>query len=153
MDEKVALHKCMALCSRTEYAAADLKQKLEKWQLDAEEQTRIIDWLYAENFLNDVRFAQAYVKDKFRFNHWGKVKINFMLKQKGIATVDIKEALAAIDAAEYYQCIVDELQKKHAKKQEEDPYKQKAKLVRFLASRGFEPELIYKAYAEVVGNL
>ena len=89
-----ALSALAALCSRGEQAESDLREKLRKWEVSPADADRIIQRLKEENFLSDERYARAFVRDKFRFNGWGRIKIAHALRQKHIDSQWIEQALA-----------------------------------------------------------
>ena len=65
-----ALSRLAALCSRGEQAESDMRRKLQRWGIDLGETDRIVQRLKEENFLNEERYARAFVRDKARFNGW-----------------------------------------------------------------------------------
>lgn len=54
----------------------------------------IVVALIKERFVDDARFAGAYVRDKARFAGWGAVKIAYNLKGLGVAESVVKAAIA-----------------------------------------------------------
>lgn len=142
MDAKKALNATAALCSKKEHATADIRRKLANWGIGAEEQEKIIDFLRKNKFLDDSRFARFYARDKFRFNKWGKQKIAASLRQKQIDSSVIAEALNQLESSDYSDTCLHLLQQKLKQSKETDPIKQKAKLVRFGISRGFDYETV-----------
>ena len=72
----------MRYCSKAEHCIDDVRQKLWTWKVPTEEHDDIINTLIDNNFINEQRYAEAFVKDKFRFNHWGRIKISLMLRAK-----------------------------------------------------------------------
>ena len=72
-------------CSRKEYCSADIRKKLEQWELPEEEAAKVMQFLQEHHFVDDRRYARNYAEDKARFNRWGRQKIALMLRQKGIA--------------------------------------------------------------------
>ncbi len=97
MEYKEALRRAAALCSRQEQASGHIWEKLNGWNVSEEDALRIMGLLKEEKYLDDNRFATFYVRDKFRFNGWGKVKLSAMLRQKGITQELIEGALDQID--------------------------------------------------------
>ena len=83
-DFKDALRRAAALCSRQEQCTGQIREKLRSWNVDAELAQRVILKLHEEKFLDDRRYARFYVRDKFKLNRWGRIKITAMLRQKGI---------------------------------------------------------------------
>ncbi|HER10178.1 MAG TPA: RecX family transcriptional regulator [Bacteroides sp.] len=144
MKFKEALERAAALCSGQERNTREMLRKLSEWGVGEEDSEKIIQRLKAERFLDDRRYASSYVKDKFRFNRWGRMKIRFALRQKGIPEDMIEEALDQIDQEEYFQVCRDLLGQKSATLKEKDPYARKARLLRFASQRGFESDLIYR---------
>lgn len=149
MDMKKALNATAALCSKKEHATSDIRRKLENWGISAEEQEKIIDFLQKNKFLDDRRFARFYARDKFRFNKWGKQKIAASLRQKQINETIISEALNQLETTDYSATCLHLLQQKLKSSKESDPMKQKAKLIRFGLSRGFDYETIQKCYNQL----
>lgn len=138
MTTEKALQIITGLCSRKEYCTTDILEKLRKWELPGEEIQKIMDFLYQHKFVDDARFARLYTEDKFRFNRWGKQKIILMLRRKKIPSGLIEEALKTVDTAAYEEQCKTLLEQKMKTLSEPDPYKLKAKLIRFGAGRGFD---------------
>jgi len=133
------------LCARSEQAEGDLRRKLHDWALQPSDADAIIDRLKHERYLDNERYARAYCRDKLRFNGWGRIKIGYMLRGKGIKQQHIDAALAEIDD-EQYSAILDDALTAKAKTLSGKPAEQmRAALLRFASSRGFEPSLIYRA--------
>ncbi len=145
-----ALSALAALCSRGEQAESDLREKLRKWEVSPADADRIIQRLKEENFLSDERYARAFVRDKFRFNGWGRIKIAHALRQKRIDSQWIELALAdEIDEAAYHDTLIRLMQGKLRSVAGREPQAARAALLRFAASRGFESDLCYRCLDEV----
>jgi len=140
---KSALHKAMALCAGREYTAADILSKLQSWGLNDNESTRIIEHLKNDNFINEERYALAFVRDKFKYNKWGKLKISAHLKTKNIPGEIIKNALDTIADETYKQTLVNLLSAHRRSVKAKNQYDLKAKLLRYGLSKGFESSLLY----------
>ena len=141
-DEKVALTKAEHFCAYQERAQQEVRDKLYDWGLWPDAVENIIVNLIGGNFLNEERFAKAYVQGKFKQKGWGRIKIKQGLKLKKIPDALLKKALATIDADEYTAMLAKVLQKKAALLKEKDPYKRRYKLQQYAMSRGFESDLI-----------
>jgi regulatory protein len=140
---KVVLSKAMAQCSRQELCCEDIRSKLLSWGMESNDTGKIIEILQNENFINETRYAAAFVRDKFKYNKWGKVKIAAHLKSKKITSDIIVEALDSIDHDQYINLLrgLIEIHKKTVRAKNQ--YDLKAKLLRFGLSRGFESSLLY----------
>jgi regulatory protein len=141
-DEKVALTKAEHFCAYQERAQQEVRDKLYDWGLWPDAVENIIVNLIGGNFLNEERFAKAYVQGKFKQKGWGRIKIKQGLKLKKIPDALLKKALATIDADEYTAMLAKVLQKKAALLKEKDPYKRRYKLQQYAMGRGFESDLI-----------
>lgn len=145
-----ALHRAAALCSSAEHCTADIREKLARWGVTEADSRTIIDRLVQERFIDEQRYAVAFVKDKFRFSGWGRIKMRYALQQKRIDGSDIDHALATLDEEQYNDRLLELLQAKSRSIRDDDPEARRAKLFRFAASRGFEPSLIFNALKQVV---
>lgn len=145
-----ALSALAALCSRGEQAESDLREKLRKWEVSPADADRIIQRLKEENFLSDERYARAFVRDKFRFNGWGRIKIAHALRLKHIDSQWIEQAVnEEIETDAYHDTLVHLMQGKLRSLQSREPRAARAALLRFAASRGFESDLCYRCLDEV----
>ena len=140
---KTALERAMTLCSRRELCSNEMRSKLLSWGLSENDNEKIILLLIKEKFINDERFAQAYVKDKFYINKWGKIKIASHLKTKNIPLDIIRTALDNIDTEFYKRTLADLMSDHRRIVKAKNQYDLKAKLMRYGLSRGFESSLLY----------
>ncbi len=153
MDTKEALSRAAAYCSRQERCVDDVVRKLQGWGVDEVEYGAIIEWLLSEKFIDEERYTTFYVRDKFKFNGWGKVKIRWNLKQKKIKGATLENALETIDDHAYTEKLQQLLESKLKQTEGKDRYKTKAALIRFAQSRGFEPDLIFPAVEKLIQNI
>ena len=141
-DEKVALAKAEHFCAYQERAQQEVRDKLYDWGLWPDAVENIIIKLIGDNFLNEERFAKAYVHGKFKQKGWGRVKIKQGLKIKKIPEKLLQKALLTIDGDEYLEMLTKVLSKKAALLTEKVSYKRRYKLQQYALSRGFESDLI-----------
>lgn len=142
------LYKLAARCSVSELCLSDVEGKLAKYDLPEEEKTRILRHLVEEKYIDDRRYAEAYVRDKYRFNKWGRMKIAQGLRMKGIDRETIETAMEAIDEQEYMNILRDLLKAKRRSTKGKSEYEINGKLARFAIGRGFE----YAAIRQCLGN-
>lgn len=147
MNEKVA-DKMRRLCSRREYCVSDIRKKL-MVHLDgnAAEAGEILEHLISERYVDDLRYASAYARDKASISGWGATKIRYMLSAKGISSDVISQALEEIDASKA-QVRLDKLLENKFKSLKDDP-QCKLKMLRFGLGRGYA----YEDVASVVDAL
>ncbi len=134
----------MYLCSRGEKCKSDIRKKLFDWKAKPEEFDKIIEELEKQQFIDEKRYANYYVKDKFRFNKWGRIKIKAMLYQKQIPEKLILESIDKIKEEDYLEMLINVINDKQKHLKETDAYKKKTKLLQFAVGKGFEPSLILK---------
>ncbi|MFW6267533.1 MAG: regulatory protein RecX [Marinilabiliaceae bacterium] len=152
MDYKKALEKASAICSKQEYCRSDILKKLDKWEVDQTDQEKILKRLTEEKFIDESRFATFYVKDKFRFNRWGRQKIRWQLRLKGLDDETIDHALEEIDDEVYRETLQKVLQDKLRQVNNKEPVKQKAALVRNALSKGYEYEEVIKKVEQLLNS-
>ncbi len=93
MNYELFLKKAAALCSRAEYCESQIEEKLRRWGADEEETARIIAKLIDEKYIDNERYCRAFVNDKFRYAHWGRMKIRQALRFQGLPDGTVSEAL------------------------------------------------------------
>lgn len=145
LSEPEALNKAAAYCTTCERCISEVTAKLVSWGVDTVVQRRIVDRLLHENFVCEERYSHAFVNDKLRFNRWGRIKIAAALREKRLPGNLIKDALEQIDGDEYMNTLRDVIDAKRRELRGKDDYTSKQKILRFAASRGFEPNLIMQA--------
>lgn len=143
------LHKAASYCSISEHCVSEVEDKLTAWGVSPEDKNKIIKRLISEDFINEKRFCNYFVKDKFRFNKWGKIKISFAMKQKGLSNELINSALSTIDDGEYEELLASILKTKLVGLKFEYEYEKQGKLFRFAQSRGFENNVIERALRSI----
>lgn len=143
------LLKATSYCSKAEKCESEVRQKLFQWGYSQHDiQNKIIDYLYNEHYLDDERYCNAFVNDKFKFQHWGKVKIRTMLLSKGLPKVDVESAINTISEDDYMRVLSETAQQKiRYAKLDIANQADCQKLINFLFQRGFEYNVISKVLA------
>lgn len=148
MDPQKVADRMRGLCSRREYCRQDIMKKvLAALDGDADEAGRVMDRLVEEKYIDDLRYASAYARDKSSIAGWGSTKIRYMLASKGIDRETIAAALQEVDEGK----ASDRLEKLLAGKVrslKDDPQR-RMKLLRFALGRGYQ----YDEAAEVIDRL
>ena len=138
ITEEEALNKVASYCSSAEHCRAEINDKLQRWGIAYEAIARILSRLETEKYIDDERYCRAFVKDKFRFAKWGKVKIAQGLYMKKISSDTVWRYLNEIDEEEYLQVLNGLLASKRKSIHARNEYERNQKLIRFAMSRGFE---------------
>ena len=132
-------------CAFRERSPKEVQDKLKGFGLEEEEIKSIIRELEDQNFISEERFANAFCHDKFEFNGWGKQKIRASILPHFLDSRIIDQALERIDKEKYLAKLKDLAHKKWNSLEKVDVMVRKQKTTNFLASRGYELDLIRQA--------
>ena len=138
-----------ALCAMGEHCCHDIQKKMNNWELPEGADVRIIEKLVKEKFIDENRFAHAFVRDKFRYNRWGKIRIQQELRLRQIPQKHIDEALEEIESDDNLSTLKEIIRKKRPSVKGRNEYEIKAKLIRFALGRGFSMDDITKVIGDV----
>ena len=142
MTEQEAYLQLAALCAQAEHCQQEMRDKMRRWELDETVQNRIIDRLIKERYVDDERYARAFVKDKIRYNKWGRRKVQQALWKKRIDADIQQRVLDEIEEKEYLDVLRPLLKQKRKSIKAESDYELNQKLLRFALSRGFGFDII-----------
>ena len=142
LTKEQAIQKLRQYCAYQERSHSEEKQKL--WELGVwkSEHDEIISSLIEDDYLNEERFAKAFVGGKFRMKDWGRKKIYYGLKEKGVSDYLIKRAMKEIDDEAYRKTLADLAKKKFESLKEDQYLVRKKKTMDYLLQKGYEPELV-----------
>lgn len=143
LDKRTALLKAESWCAYQERSQQETRNKLYEYGLHQNEVEELISELIVTNFLNEERFAMAYVSGKVNIKKWGRIKIKQGLKFKKVPDKLIAKALNSIDGDKYLANLLATAEKKLRVLSEKDPLKKKYKLITYLQTKGFEKDLIF----------
>ena len=139
-----ALVKATEICSRAEKCCLDVELKCREWQLSAVETKNMVNYLLQGKFIDEQRYANSFVNDKFRFNKWGRIKLAYSLRMKQVEENCIRQALANLPEQAYQEVLLDLLSAKAKTLRGEDAYARRGKMLVFVQGRGFEADLALK---------
>ena len=142
ITEQEAYLQLAALCAQAEHCQQEMRDKIRRWELDEMVQNRIIARLVKERYIDDERYARAFVKDKIRYNKWGRRKVQQALWQKRIDSEIQQRVLDEIDEKEYLDVLRPLLKQKRKSIRAASDYELNQKLVRFALGRGFGFDII-----------
>lgn len=142
MTEQEAYLQLAALCAQAEHCQQEMREKMRRWGLDEAAQERVVSRLVKERFVDDERYARAFVKDKVRYNKWGRRKVQQGLWVKRIDDDIQHRVLAEVDDKAYLDVLRPLLKQKRKATKAESDYELNQKLVRFALGRGFTFDII-----------
>ncbi len=132
------------LCAGAEQCAGDIRSKIMKQGFSSEEAEKMLSYLQANKYIDDSRYACAYASDKVRISGWGRMKVRMGLRAKGMSDSIISQALEYVSEKDYSEALEKVLLSK-ARTLDLKEVKDRQKLYRYLASRGFESQIIISA--------
>lgn len=151
---KKALAHMQRLCARREYCRFDLDVKLRRYELEEKEREEILKSLVRDGFLDDSRYARAFVRDKTALNGWGPVKVRMALRQKRIDDTIIDGYLGEIPGEKTRSKLESLLRSKAGRvKEDEARVAVKAKLTRFALSRGFDYGMVIDVVDDIMKDI
>lgn len=142
VTEQGAYQQLAQLCARSEHCQHELTEKMRRWGMSDEAQARVMQRLVGERYVDDERFARAFVRDKIRYNKWGRRKVEQALWTKHIDDDIRQRVLGEVDDEEYTAVLRELLRQKRRTVKGESAYEQNQKLVKFALQRGFTFDII-----------
>jgi regulatory protein len=136
--DKAFVSKAEQYCAASEQCRTSVKEKLLAWGADRELAGRIVEYLVANEYIDEARYCRIYCESKLHLQKWGRIKINYMLRNKRIDNRIIANALQEIDSTQYTETLRSLAESKMRTLHDSDPVKLRSKLSSFLASHGFE---------------
>ena len=144
-----ALNRLQRICCRQEKCADDVQKKLQQWEIAPAVAEIILRQLQSGNFVNDLRYAKAFVHDKFELSGWGLLKIRNALYLKKIKEEIIQEALSGIDNMAATRKLEQLLKLKNKSLKAVSTTDRKVKLLRFAVSRGYDYQSAYEVASKI----
>ena len=143
------LDKMAKYCAYQERCVKDVRDKLKTFDIPEEDKKKILDYLLDNRFVNDERYAKAFVRGKVNQSGWGINKIRFHLIQKGIDKDIIDEALGQTDEEAYRQRLIEILKTKAKTVKADSDFEKKRKLAAYAMQKGFESSLVWETLKDL----
>ena len=150
MSAAVAIEKLEAQCSMSEYCSSEVMDKLYRWGVPSADRAGILAHLVEARFVDDSRYARAYVRDKATFGKWGRRKILLGLMSKRIPRDVADEAMEEIDEERYFENLCSIVKAKLRSVKAETEYELKTKLYQRGLQSGYESELVARAVKQIL---
>ena len=145
-----ALRLLMNMTARAERSSGDALRLMKRWGVDDNDAQRVLQRLIAERFIDDSRYAAAFVREKINLSGWGSYKIVAALRRKGVDNRIIENALSQYGSVDMEERLQGLLEKKIKTVKYRDTSDLRAKLFRFAASRGYDYSTAMQAVDRVV---
>ena len=142
MTYEMALQRLTALCASAEHCEYEMTEKMRKWEVEESDCERIMEYLRKAKFVDDERYARAFVKDKIKYNKWGRRKVEQGLWAKHIAEDIRQRVLDEVDESQYKSVLTDLLKSKRRSIKAANDYEMNRKLIKFALSRGIDYSIV-----------
>ena len=142
MTEKDALFRLTALCSQGEHCEWEMREKMRRWAIPDDAQARIMQQLIEEKYIDETRYCQFFIRDKIRFNKWGRRKVEQALMGKRIPRTTYLPVLDEVPDEDYLAVLRPLLKAKMRQFAGLTDYECTGRLIRFAAGRGFTFDII-----------
>ena len=136
--EQEAYLQLAAMCAQAEHCEQEMRDKMKRWGVEPDAQDRVVARLVKERYIDNERYARAFVKDKIRYNKWGRRKVMQALWMKRIDDDIQHRVLDEIDDKEYIDVLIPLLKQKRKTIKAKSDYELNQKLARFALGRGFD---------------
>ncbi len=137
ISEENAFNRMARLCAAREYSAYDIRQKLQRLNVEEVVVSAVLAKLENRKYIDNLRFAKSFVRDKVGLEKWGRNKIEYTLKQKRIPAEVISAAFAEISEEMLLENLKTLIAKKMKSVSGKSDYDKKGKVIRFCLSRGY----------------
>lgn len=144
-----ALAALMRLAARSEKSSGDALRLMQNWGVDPSARQGVLQRLINDKFIDDRRYAEAFVRDKMRFSGWGVFKLRAALRNKGISTDIVEDVLRMLDSNNMTDRLRERLERKMRTTKYTTRYDLKTKLMRYGASLGYD----FESVGDVVDTL
>ena len=148
-----ALASLMRLCARAERSSGDAMRLMATWMVPEGDRQRVLQRLIKDRFIDDSRYAEAFVREKSNLSAWGEYKIRATLRRKGIADEIINNALLQMPTELNIERLVERLKRKMRTIKYDNTYQLKTKLIRHALSLGFSMDDVMKCVEEVMRDI
>ena len=145
-----ALAALMRLCARAEKSQEDARRLMRGWGLAERDAEGVLAKLVRDRFIDDARYAGAFVREKLRLSGWGEYKIRTALQRKRIDRALIDAALAEADRSGMDERLRRQLERKARTAKYSTQYELKTKLIRYGLSLGYDHETVVEAASGLV---
>ena len=140
-SNSIVLQKLKYFCAYQERCHYEVQQKMYDLKIAKQDHGEFLAILIQEDYVNEQRYAELFVRSKFNQKSWGKILIKQKLKTKKISEYCIKKGLAQIDEDEYIKVLEKIILKKIKTLDKKWTYKNVQKLLTFCYNKGYEKSL------------
>ncbi len=149
ITEEQAFDRLSRLCARSEHCSKEMTDKMRLWNLTEAQQARVMERLTKYQYVDDERYTELFIRDKIKFNGWGRNKVAQALYMKGISEQMARPYLDEVSEDDYLRVLRPLVRSKLPKIKAKNSYERRAKMLRYGISRGFSIDQIKRCMDEI----
>lgn len=146
-----ALQSLMRMCARSERSSGDALRLMKRWGIADDAARKVLSRLQSERFIDDSRYAEAFVRDKLNLSGWGAFKIKSALRAKGVSKEIVEEVVSPmLEQTDMAERLEEIMRRRMRTLKYSSAYEAKTKLIRFAAGRGYDLDEAIECASKIV---
>ena len=147
-DDKIIIEKIQSYCLYQERCVKEVKNKLFSMKVNSKSANDIIEYLIDNDFLNEERYTKMFIQGKLRIKKWGRIKLKYELRLKGVDIKIINENINQINEEDYVKYF-NEFSTNKFKLLKGSRDQKKRSYINYFTYRGWENDLIYQKLKDI----
>lgn len=148
-----AFSSLMNLCAKSEKSSGDARRLMARWGVESAEREGVLKMLIDQKFIDDSRYAAAFMREKLNLSGWGAYKIRATLAAKGVSREIIDSTLALVDKDKMDSRLEVMLVRKQRMLNKVQGYELRAKLMRYGLSLGYDYDNVTSMVDKITRDL
>jgi len=147
-DEKIIIEKIQSYCLYQDRCVKEVKNKLYSFKVSSQLVENIVEYLIDNDYLNEERYTKMFIQGKLRIKKWGRIKLKYELRSKGIDIKTINEHINQINEEDYMNYF-NEFSTSKIKFLKGTKDQKKRSFINYFTYRGWENNLIYQKLRDI----
>jgi len=147
-DEKIIIEKIQSYCLYQDRCVKEVKNKLYSFKVSSQLVENIVEYLIDNDYLNEERYTKMFIQGKLRIKKWGRIKLKYELRSKGIDIKTINEHINQINEEDYINYF-NEFSTSKIKFLKGTKDQKKRSFINYFTYRGWENNLIYQKLRDI----
>ena len=147
-DEKIIIEKIQSYCLYQDRCVKEVKNKLYSFKVSSQLVENIVKYLIDNDYLNEERYTKMFIQGKLRIKKWGRIKLKYELRSKGIDIKTINEHINQINEEDYLNYF-NEFSTSKIKFLKGTKDQKKRSFINYFTYRGWENNLIYQKLRDI----
>ncbi len=147
-----AKERALGLLSYRSRSREELSRRLKRAGYDEDIVEETLLGLENAGFIDDAQFSQSWVNSRVSEKGLGKARVRWELRQRGVASEVIEEALSSVDPDEERILAADAARRRWEKDKDPDLRSKRRRVASYLQRQGFEWQLISEAMEKLANE-